>query len=147
MKRAWAKWSERFIGAFKYVLAGYMMLAGALTTVAPGDPRVQGAMQAIYTSRISLVIIGLVIFLAGLILLIGKIKRSRKLVGRGLWAVYCCFVFATILNFLAYHDPSYWVGNLVMAIVVGALWLRWKFKTEYVNPKHFRDDVVHRERI
>ena len=89
---------SRSISVFEYIVSGYMILAGLVTTITPGDPTVQGAMQAIYTSRIALVIIGLIIAGAGLALLVGKIKKDRKLHGRGLWLIYCCFLFAGSLR-------------------------------------------------
>lgn len=141
MKRTYEAWAERAIGGFKYLIAGYLMLSGAFTAFGPGDPSVS-AMHGLYTNHISLFILGSLIFLSGFTLLVGKLMKSRKWTGRGLFAVYLCYLFATILNFIAYSgDPALWLGNAIGFIVVGALWLRWKFKTEYVNPRHFRDDV------
>lgn len=139
----WERFWERALSVFKYIVAGYMMLAGALTTFSPPDSTVQGSMHVIYGVQFSISLIGIIIFLSGLGLMIGKIKKSRRLTGRGLFATYLCFFFATFLNALAYNgDPTTWVSNAIMAIIMALLWLRWKFKTEYVNPKHFIDDTT-----
>lgn len=138
---AFDKWSERAISVFKYLIAGYMMLAGAVTTVAEQLPTT-GPLGFLYSSRVSLVIIGLLIFTAGAVLLYGKIRKSKRWTGRGLFYVYMCFLFASILNYIAYSgDPTTWVSNLVVAGITGTLYLRWKFKTEYINPNHFKKDI------
>lgn len=103
-----------------------------------------GALGFLYETRASLVFFGILFACSGLMLLYGKWRRSRKWTGRGLMFIYCEFLFATIINGIAYNwVPGYWVGNAVATAIVAALWLRWKFKTEYVNPRHFRDDMHH----
>ena len=138
--KAWESFWERAVGVFKYIVAGYMMLAGALTTFAPPDSTVDGSMHVIYGVQFSISVIGIIIFASGLTLMVGKMRKNRKLTGRGLFSTYLCFFFATLLNAAAYGDPTTWVSNLVMAVIMGLLWLRWKFKTEYVNPKHFKPE-------
>lgn len=132
---------ETAISIFKYLLALFMMLAGVLTAIGPLTP-MDGALGLIYSTRISLVTFGIIFFLSGAALLYGKIKRCRKWTGWGLMAIYCCFTFATLLNFIAFGvAPSEWLGNAIGMVVVGALWLRWRFKTEYINPNHFAKDI------
>jgi cytochrome c biogenesis protein CcdA len=136
------RWGERFLGGFKYVVAGYMMLAGIATVFAPADQTVSGIAQVVYSTHIGLIVAGIIIFISGTVLLVGKIKRNKTLTGRGLLYCYLCFLFAAILNAAAYGDPTTWIGNLVMAIILGVLYLRWKFKTQYVNPRHFINDTM-----
>jgi hypothetical protein len=134
------KWSERLIGAFKYVIGGYMMLAGALTPFQT-DPSTK--LGWIYSSHYSLTVLGIIVFVSGAALIYGKVRKSKKWTGKGLLWIYLCFLFATIMNFVAYAgDPTYWVGNLVAGLITAALWLRWKNKTEYINPNHFTRDIA-----
>lgn len=133
-------WTERLIGAFKYLVAGYMMLAGVLTPFATDASTTLGW---IYGNPYSLAVLGLLVFVSGAILLYGKVRRSKRWTGRGLFYCCACFLFAAILNAVAYvGDPTYWVGNAVAALVMAALWLRWKLKQVYVSPNHFRSPVV-----
>lgn len=139
----WERFWERVISVFKYIVACYMIIAGALTIFMPSDNTVNPKVSLVFGHKISIVIIAIAILASGVVLLIGKIKKNRVLTGRGLFAVYLCFFFATILNAIAYYgDPTTWVSNLIMAIIMGLLWLRWKFKTEYVNPHHFRQEAL-----
>jgi peptidoglycan/LPS O-acetylase OafA/YrhL len=140
MNPALAKWSERGIGAFKYLISGYMMLVGALTPFAP--PEHTAHLSWLYATHAGLFVAGVVIFLSGAALMYGKVRRSKRWVGKGLMYVYMCFVFATLLNFVAYNgDWTVWVGNAIVALITGALWLRWKFKTQYINKNHFKRDI------
>lgn len=133
------KWGERGIGAFKYLVAGYMMLAGLLTPFMGIDGTSLGIL---YENLISLTIIGLIIFASGAMLMWGKVRKSKVWTGRGLMWVYMCFLFAAAINYVAFSGaPETWVSNLVMGIIMGALWLRWKFKTQYINPNHFKRDI------
>jgi Mn2+/Fe2+ NRAMP family transporter len=133
------KWSERGLSVFKYLLAGYMMLAGVLTPFSGVEGTKLGFF---YSNHISLTILGLIIFVSGAMLMYGKIRKSKRWTGKGLLWIYLCFLFATLANFIAFSaDPTYWVANLIFTIVTALLWLRWKNKTEYIDPRHFIRDI------
>lgn len=132
-----SKWGERILGAFKYLVAVYMMVAGVITPfIAAVDTRHFGW---VYSSKWSLICLGLIIFLSGLWLFLGKIRKRRKQTGQGLMAVFCCFLFAGMLNSVAFGALD--SGNFIAALVMGLLYLRWRFKTAYINPDHFLDDA------
>jgi hypothetical protein len=134
MSDGWSRVVEGTVSVFKYLVAIYMMVAGLATPwIASG---VETANHGwLYSSPVSLTIIGTIIFLCGLTLFIGKVRRSKSLIGNGLMACFCCFVFAGVLNSMAFgaFDP----GNFVVAAVMGVLYLRWRFKKFYANPNHF----------
>lgn len=139
---------ENLLGGFKYLLAVFMMFAGVVTMFAHITP-VEAPLGFLYSTRISLVIFGIIFFVSGATLLIGKIRKSRKWTGRGLLYIYYCFLFASIINGISsYGAVAEWLPNAILALITGALWLRWKLKTEYVNPKHFVDErrVLTRDR-
>lgn len=133
MNKNYKKYLENFLSVVKYLLAGLMILAGIMTAFGPLTP-MDGALGFLYSTRASLVMFGIVFFLCGATLLYGKIKRNKKLVGIGLMSIYMCFLFAGLLNAIA---GAPWIPNLAFSIVVGALYLRWKYTRSYVNPNHF----------
>jgi|SRR6478609_542013 len=129
---------EYSLSGLKYLLAVVMLLSAFQTMTAPLTP-MDGALGFIYSSRVTLVILGALFAAAALSLLYGKIRRSRKWTGRGLMNIYLCFLFATIIQGAAYAwMPGYWIPNAIVTVIVGLLWLRWRMKTAYINPKHFR---------
>lgn len=131
------KWTERVIGAFKYLLGGIMVLSGISTLFTSTTP-VSGPLGYLYSTRAGLVVFGVLVIISGGTLIYGKIRKSRRWTGRGLFWIFLILLFGTIIQFVAFvGDPSAWVGNAVFCIVTAVLWLRWKFKTEYYNPRHF----------
>jgi hypothetical protein len=142
MNRTVALYSEHIISVVKYLLAALVIFAGVSTAWMPLTP-VSGPLGFIYSTRVGLLLFGAVVFASGALLMVSKIKHSRRGVGRGLMACYCCFLFATIIQIAAFGlSPANWAGNAIFALLTGALWLRWKFKTEYIDPGHFRHDVI-----
>jgi hypothetical protein len=137
MKYTWAKVWEGSLTVFKFIIAIFMMVAGVMTCFGPLTP-MDGALGWVYQSRIALVSFGVVFFLSGLTLFYGKARRSRRWTGHGLMAVFCCFWFAAILETIADNSVSY--GNFIAALILAALYLRWKFKMTYINPRHFLDN-------
>lgn len=122
----------------QYLIALFMMLAGALTATGPISPH-RGRLGFIYSERISLEFFGVVFFLAGLTLFYGLFRRRRLWVGRGLMAIYLCFLFSAALGMVAYGlRPHNWISNFIASMLIGLLYLRWRFKTAYINPEQFR---------
>lgn len=141
-KRSAALWIERGLSGFKYLLAIFMMLAGIATAISPVAPA-GGELGWLYASRHALVLYGITFFGAGFALLWGKIRKSRKWTGRGLLFIYLSFLYAAFLNVLSWGlgTPSAWSGNVIAAGIVGVLYLRWRFQTEYIDPNHFKRDL------
>lgn len=133
-----SKWGERILGAFKYILAVGMMVSGVLT---PFNGAVDPGGSWIYSSVVALTIYGIIFFLAGLWLFVGKIRKSRHQTGQGLMAIFCCFIFAISMNASVVGWEALAGSNMVVCVIVGLLYLRWRFKTAYMNPDHFIDDA------
>jgi uncharacterized membrane protein YccC len=131
-----------FISVLEYFIGGYLMFNGGFTIIADPDETVVGLMHLLYGTHIGLVIAGILVLLSGFTLVMSKIRKSNKWHGRGLFFVYLCYTFATVLNYVAYHGIlGLWLGNAIGALVVGILWLRWKFKNDYLNPRHMYSEI------
>lgn len=137
----WELFVERALSAFKYLMAVSLMISG-FTTAFFAEVEPVTMLGFIYQSHVVLSTLGVIIFLCGLTLFYGKIRKSRRWTGYGLMSTFCCYLFATVLQYVAYAgSPDAWVVNGVLAVVMGMLYLRWRFKTAYIDPKHFRDDA------
>jgi hypothetical protein len=135
----WELFWERFIGAVKYVMAAITMFAGVTTATSPTSPY-HGALGWLYSSRPSLVGLGIIAIVCGGYLIWAKWKKRRESTGRALMFLYLLYTFATILQMVAAGFLS-GVSNLIFAILFGLLYLRWRFKTAYVDPNHFRKHI------
>lgn len=130
---------ERMLGAFKYLLGGLTILAGFTTATGPITP-LDGALGWLYSSRPPLVLLGIVAALSGGYLILAKLKKSRRHTGRALMTCYLLYTFATLLQMLA-AGVTAGIPNLIGAVIFGLLYLRWRFKTAYVDPQHFVDSI------
>lgn len=117
---------------FKYFIALFMMYAGIVTLFVPPTPGTK--LDLVYENKIVLVILGTIIFCSGFMLFYGKIRKKRRLQGWGLFMVYNCYLFAGLLNWYALGWSDAW-SNLLGAVIVGLLYLRWKYHIYYPRPK------------
>jgi hypothetical protein len=129
---------DKVISVLTYIIAGFMLLAGVLTPFAKLQP-MDGALGYIYNTRISLVCFGIVFFASGAALLYGKIRKNKTWTGNGLLAVFACFTFSAVLETVARNTPS--IGNIIAAIILAILYLRWRFTTVYVKPEELQDKI------
>lgn len=127
------------LSGLKYVLATFMMYAGATTAFGPIDPY-DGRLDWMLNSRISLMIFGTLFFISGLTLFLGKVLKKYDWTGRGLMMVYLSFLFAALVNTFAigWNEGSY---NFIAAMIVGALYLRWKHHFWYFDAKDVPPEV------
>lgn len=116
------------LSGFKYFIALFMMYAGIATMFVAPTPGTK--LGIIYENKVSLVILGIIIFLSSAALFFGKLFKHHVLQGWGLFAVYNCYLFAGLLNWYAVGWAAAW-SNLLGALIVGALYLRWKYHIYY----------------
>jgi hypothetical protein len=132
---------NRGLSVLQYILAIFMMYAGAATALL-APVHVESSLGFIYESHIALGFFGLLFFIAGAMLLYGKVRKKRRWVGRGLMAIFMCFLFSALLNAFALgFDPGAWVFNLVAAGITGFMYLRWRLQTEYIHPYQVRKET------
>lgn len=133
---------DRVLSIFKYILAGSMMVNGVATVLAPLTPVAK--LGFIYSNHFTLAILGVYIFVSGAVLLYGKIRKNRHLIGVGLMMIYLIYVFATCVQYIAGLD---WIVNLIMSAIVGALYLRWRYRKFYATPTDIPRHKRHTKRL
>lgn len=138
METKWSYVGERALSIFKYFVAFFMMLVGVLTPLQT-PVHIDSQLGFLYESKWSLGLFGLAFFISGATLFYGKVMRSKRWTGRGLFYIFACFLFAAILDTFAQHTLS--VGNFFASAIMASLYLRWRFKTAYIDPNHFVDDI------
>lgn len=119
------------LSAFKYLLGAFMMYAGIVTMFVTPDSGLEPGF--VYESRFVLALIGTAFFISGLTLFVGKLTKMRRTTGHGLFMVYSCFLFATLLTLFTYGFMDA-VPNLIGMLVSGGLYLRWKYHIYYYDP-------------
>lgn len=111
------------LSALKYLLALYMMYAG-VTTIA--DPQVfDSDLVIIFENRVIITTFGVIFFVSGAILFFAKLFKQMWAVGVGLFLIYTCFLMASILVLIGFGFVDA-LGNIIVATIVAALYLRWR---------------------
>jgi hypothetical protein len=128
---------NRFMTGVKVLLSLAMMLGGFTTALSPVEP-LNGALGFIFSSRITLVVFGVMFFVSGVAVLYGSIRKRKALVGRGLMFIYLITLFTFLLELVAFPGISNWIDNFVISLVAAACWLWWKFRTEYLSMGEIR---------
>lgn len=117
-----------FLSFFKYLVGVFMMFSGVATIIGP--LRSSTNVGSVYETAPVLITAGTIFFISGAWLVLAKALHKHKQVGYSLMAVYLCFLFAAILNWLALGPAFAW-PNFICALVMGALYLRWKHHLLY----------------
>lgn len=131
------------LAALKVLLAILMILGGISTMLSPLDPT--GSL--LVNNRLTLVFFGLTFILSGLSLLLGKITRNRRMVGRSLMAIYLVTLFTVFLELLAVGTFVSVIDNIVITLWAAGLWLWWKHKTEWISGKEIAKYRIEARRL
>lgn len=121
-----------------------MMYIGVATMLMPADDGSE--LGVIYNNRLALVTFGCFFFASGLTLFIGKVVKRNKTTGHGLFMIYISFLFGFIISTLE-SDWNSASTNLVASLIVGALYLRWKYHIYYYDTVDKRRKMHYSENI
>lgn len=129
------------LSILKYLIGIFMFVIGLATMFAPITHSVS-MLGLLFAYRATWVVCGVTFAASGAWLLYGKLTKNRIATGHGLMAIYLCLVFATVVNgFLTHWLLASWLGNAIFAVVVGLLYLRWKFRVAYIDSNKFATDI------
>lgn len=131
----------RVLSIFKYFMGLTMVLEGITTPFLPLQETT--AFGFIYNTRTGLVLFGIWFFLSGATLLYGKIRNKQKWVGVGIGNIALAYLFGFILQVVALPEDVFtWIANLVLFIIMSALYLRWRLKYNYIPPRKFARQIM-----
>lgn len=115
---------------FKYLIAVSMMVSGVTTILA--DPIPESNLAIIYETKATLVVFGIIFFVLGVALFVSKLFKWKRIQGWSLFGIYVSYMFAFFSNWIGLGWDSAW-GNLILAIIMGGLYLRWKYHIYYYD--------------
>jgi hypothetical protein len=144
MKRA----REILYSVLEYALAAMFIRGGIRILFFDVEPVALPGILAYLVGEAAIFVYGAMFLLTGLLLIFAKLAKKKTLHKTILMVMYltCIYVFA-----LSVAINGIVIGQLltvVIGVVAAALWIRWKFKTEYISPTEFdktleelRDDL------
>lgn len=132
------KISDRTFDVIEYFLAFVWALA-AVSAILTDPFAGQGPIAAVVGNQAALYFWATLFASIAVTLVFAKIKKKKRLHKYVLLASYLLATFTFILELLLFGGLTIEaVDSIVFMVVSGALWLRWKFKTEYIDPAAFR---------
>lgn len=75
-------------------------------------------------------------------LALSKIFRWKQAHKNALAAIYLTTIYTFSLAWAIFGLDWSLIDDVVVGVVAAALWLRWKLKTEYIDPNQFEDELA-----
>lgn len=131
---------ERFYGLLEYVLAFLFIRGGLSIFLFAVAPLQVPAVLTLLTGDFAINVYGLFFALTGVALLLAKWFKRAKVRKWTLFTMFiiCCYVFGLSVAIDGLSTDQ-WL-TVVVGIVSGALYLRWKMLTEYVSKEEYEVD-------
>lgn len=132
---------EIFYNVLEYVLAFMFIRGGANILFFGVEPIVLPGILAYLVGEFAILGYGIMFLLTGLALLYAKWFKKK-----GLHKFVLLFMYLTCIYVLVLAIMINGLGwNLLITVAVGvtaaALWIRWKFKTEYISSAQFEKEI------
>lgn len=132
---------EIFYNVLEYVLAFMFIRGGINVLFGTTEPLQLPGLLTYLVGEAAIFVYGASFLATGLLLLYGKWFKKKRVHKTALLIMYltCIYVLvlAIMLNGLSYGL----LVTVAVGVVSAALWMRWKFKTEYLSSKQFSDAV------
>ena len=101
----------------------------------PQEFEITTPLAAIVGSEWSLGAVAIIFLVLGVCLAASKIFKRKKLHKNALFWTYIVLVYVTILEAVLSGFNLALADNAFLMVGIAYAWLRWKFRTEYINPK------------
>lgn len=126
----------RVEGAIEYFLA-LLFMWGGINALSAEIPALSGV-TAFLVGKYFIYFYAAFFFFTGALLLYAKLRKRRNAHKTALVIMYLTCVYVTVLSIAISGITFGLIPNLAVGIVSAYLWLRWKFRTEYFDPKTYR---------
>lgn len=116
----------------------YAFLQNAYTLVfVDYDFGATGALAELVVSDPSLYLVAAAFLILGLGLALSKIFKRKRPHKHFLFWTYIVLFYVIVLEFLISGVGVELIDNVFLLVGCAYCWLRWKFETEYLNPKDY----------
>lgn len=131
---------DKAASIWEYLIA----LAFILSAIALiGEPALKGGlMAAVFGSVFAYGVYFAWFMFLGLGLVYVKIRKHKTLHKNMLLLIYLTTIYTAVLSFY-FGGITEIIDDIIIGTSCAALWLRWKFKTEYIDPRQFHSSVEH----
>lgn len=130
-----SKTTDKALAWIEYALSAMFLYAGVNTAFVHAVST--SVFYAILVGQAAIYVYAFIFFALGVTLIYSKIKKNKKLHGLSLLIMYLTCLYVALLSFGISGVSASVIPSIVTGLVSAALWLRWKSRTEYINPKEF----------
>lgn len=129
---------DRIFSIVEYLLSALWIYGGFNTLFA--DPlNTPSPIYDLLAGQEAIYFYGAFFLLNGLALLFAKVFKRKKIHLIALAGMYLTCIYVLILAYLIGVLSTGSLLTVVSGVAAAVCWMRWKFKTEYLNPEDFRD--------
>lgn len=134
------KYKELFYSLLEYILAG-MFIQGGVKVFFFSEPLVLPGIFHYLVGSFAIDLYGITFFLIGCSLLAGKWLKKKSLHKFSLLTMYLVCVYVLVLAIMLHGLGWNLLTTVLVGVTAAGLWMRWKFKTEYISTENFRSAV------
>jgi hypothetical protein len=125
----------------EYLLSIAFIIA-ALELIGADSLATHGVLSLIFGGHVALYIYMVWFFFIGVTLAYAKIKKKKKLHKHMLMAIYLTTIYTSILSMYVFgFGWTEIIDDVILGALAAVCWMRWKFKTEYINPHQLHSEV------
>lgn len=118
-----------------------LFFVAALIEVTTPNPITNGVLGFLLSEPIILVIYATWFALMAFGLAYSKIRKKKRLHKYSLMAMYLTTIYTFVLALAGGAGMESLLDDVIIGIIAAACWMRWKLRTEYINPRKFYDVV------
>lgn len=137
MKRA----REIVYSLVEYVLAALFIRGGINVLFFDVEPATLPGYLTYLVGEAAIFIYGAMFLVTGLLLLYAKWFRKKRCHKFALLVMYLTCIYVFVLSVMINGLSTGIILTVVVGIASAALWVRWKFKTEYIDINAFKKEI------
>lgn len=124
------------------VLLGIQWIYGGINTFFANPISTPSPLYSFLVGEGAIVFYAIFFLATGLALLAAKFFKKKRLKSVSLVTMYLTCLYVFLLSILVLGPSWSLVQTVVVGVIAAACWLRWKFKTQYLNPKDFHKSTA-----
>lgn len=126
---------------FEYLIS-LLFIYGGLSLIGQPALEGEGVIVLVFGGQIALYIYMVWFILLGVGLIFAKIAKKKKLHKNMLLSMYLTTIYtATLATAIFGFSLLNILDDIVIGVLTAIFWIRWKFRTEYIDPNVFYREI------
>jgi len=131
---------EKLFSALEYALAA-LWIYGGINSFFANPLSGPSPIYELLAGQEAIYFYALLFFVNGALLVYAKVFKKKKLHLVSLAGMYLTCIYVLILSYLLGVLSLGSLLTVAAGVAAAVCWMRWKFRTEYLNPEQFRESL------